>query len=75
MQSYINLDWIERITKGFMVHGFRRIKDGKKGKERKKETAVQQMIEFPPDDNSGSSSSNRFAYQMNWALFKMLELE
>lgn len=33
------------------------------------------MIEFPPDDNSGSSSSNRFAYQKNWALYKMLELE
>ena len=40
-----------------------------------KETAIQQMIEFPPDDNSGSSSSNRFAYQKNWALYKMLELE
>ena len=38
-------------------------------------TATQQMIEFPPDDNSGSSSSNRFAYQKNWALYKMLELE
>lgn len=41
----------------------------------KKRTAVQQMIEFVPDDNSGSSSSNRFAYQKNWALYKMLELE
>ena len=41
----------------------------------KKRTAVQQMIEFAPDDNSGSSSSNRFAYQKNWALYKMLELE
>ena len=38
-------------------------------------TAVQQMIELAPDDNSGSSSSNRFAYQKNWALYKMLELE
>lgn len=37
--------------------------------------AVQQMIDFPPDDNSGSSSSNRFAYQKNWALYKLLELE
>lgn len=33
------------------------------------------MIELAPDDNSGSSSSNRFAYQKNWALYKMLELE
>lgn len=39
------------------------------------ETALQQMIEFSPDDNSGSSSSNRYAYQKNWALYKMLELE
>ena len=39
------------------------------------ETAAQQLIEFVPDDNSGSSSSNRYAYQKNWALFKMLELE
>lgn len=39
------------------------------------ETAAQQLIEFAPDDNSGSSSSNRYAYQKNWALFKMLELE
>lgn len=38
-------------------------------------TAIQQMIEFPPDDNSGSRTSNRFAYQKNWALYKMLELE
>ena len=29
--------------------------------------AAQQIIEFAPDDNSGSSSSNRFAYQKNWA--------
>lgn len=40
-----------------------------------KKAAIQQIIGFPPDDNSGSSSSNRFAYQKNWALFKMLELE
>ena len=44
-------------------------------KKKMTETAVQQMIEFAPDDNSGSSSSNRFAYQKNWALYKMLELE
>jgi hypothetical protein len=44
-------------------------------KKNKAETAVQQMIEFAPDDNSGSSSSNRYAYQKNWALYKMLELE
>lgn len=42
---------------------------------KKNTVAVQQMIEFAPDDNSGSSSSNRFAYQINWALYKMLELE
>ena len=44
-------------------------------KKEKKETAVRQMIDFPPDDYSGSSSSNRYAYQKNWALYKMLELE
>ncbi len=44
-------------------------------KKKMTETAVQQMIEFAPDDNSGSSSSNRYAYQKNWALYKMLELE
>ena len=37
--------------------------------------AIQQLIDSPPDDNSGSSSSNRYAYQKSWALYKMLELE
>ncbi len=37
--------------------------------------AVQQIIEFIPDDNSGSTISNRYGYQKNWAMMKMLELE
>lgn len=36
---------------------------------------VKQIIETIPDDNSGSSTSNRFGYQKNWAMMKMLELE
>ena len=36
------------------------------------------LIEFTeqmPDDNSGSRSDNRFGYQVNWALKKLLDLE
>lgn len=36
------------------------------------------MLEFtkqPPDDNSGYSASNRFGYQKNWPVYKLLELE
>lgn len=32
------------------------------------------IIQFP-DDNSGSMASNRFAYQKNWPIYKLLELE
>ena len=32
------------------------------------------VIQFP-DDNSGSTASNRFGYQKNWPIFKLLELE
>lgn len=37
--------------------------------------AVRQIIEVKPDDNSGSTISNRYGYQKNWAMMKMLELE
>lgn len=39
------------------------------------EKVVQQIIELIPDDNSGSTISNRYGYQKNWAMMKMLELE
>ena len=37
--------------------------------------AIRQIIELKPDDNSGSTISNRYGYQKNWAMMKMLELE
>ena len=34
-----------------------------------------ELTEQNPDDNSGSRSENRFGYQINWALKRLLELE
>lgn len=33
------------------------------------------FVEQPHDDNSGSTASNRFGYQKNWPIYKLLELE
>ena len=43
--------------------------------ERAMKEAIRQIIELKPDDNSGSTISNRYGYQKNWAMMKMLELE
>lgn len=36
---------------------------------------LQKLVEQIPDDNSGSTASNRFGYQKNWPIYKLLELE
>ena len=36
---------------------------------------INEMLESFPDDNSGSTASNRFGYQKNWPIYKLLELE
>ena len=36
---------------------------------------VKELIEKVPDDNSGSMASNRFGYQKNWPIYKLIELE
>lgn len=38
-------------------------------------TALEELAEINPDDTSGSMASNRYSYQVNWALKKLLELE
>ena len=34
-----------------------------------------ELTEQIPEDNSGSTASNRFGYQKNWPIYKLLELE
>ena len=41
---------------------------------REDETLLE-FTEQEPDDNSGSRADNRFSYQVNWALKKLLDLE
>ena len=36
---------------------------------------LKEIVENIPDDNSGSPVSNRYGYQKNWAIYKLLELE
>ena len=41
----------------------------------KEDKSLLEFTEQMPDDNSGSRSDNRFGYQVNWALKKLLDLE
>lgn len=36
---------------------------------------LKEIVANIPDDNSGSPVSNRYGYQKNWAIYKLLELE
>jgi len=36
---------------------------------------IKDLVIHFPDDNSGSMASNRFGYQKNWPIYKLLELE
>ena len=36
---------------------------------------IKELVIHFPDDNSGSMTSNRFGYQKNWPIYKLLELE
>lgn len=36
---------------------------------------LEELVGHIPDDNSGSTASNRFGYQKNWPIYKLLELE
>lgn len=40
-----------------------------------KRTDLNEMVGLFPVDNSGSTASNRFGYQKNWPIYKLLELE
>ena len=40
-----------------------------------KELDLFDLVNNTPDDNSGSTASNRFGYQKNWVIYKLLELE
>lgn len=39
------------------------------------QNAIQELLIQFPEDNSGSMASNRFGYQKNWPIYKLLELE
>lgn len=36
---------------------------------------LEELVKQTPDDNTGSMVSNRFGYQKNWPIYKLLELE